>query len=191
MRGLKSEDLVTIGDFLFFGEANVYHENLESFLAVAEELKLKGLCGNEKTLVEEATSQTISKKQFKGMSKKEPTEQNVQTETDELEPTVENILKGTVAVTDFTRYSELQELDEQIKSMMDVCENDNSTSIRRKVEGIPRVCKVCNKVGKKTDIKRHIEAHHITGITHPCSICGKESRSRQALRMHMSRSCKQ
>ena len=46
MRGLKSEDLVAMIDFLYCGEANVYQENLDSFLAVAEELQLKGLMGS-------------------------------------------------------------------------------------------------------------------------------------------------
>ena len=45
MRGLKSEDLVAIMDFLYCGEANVYQTNLDSFLAIAEELQLKGLLG--------------------------------------------------------------------------------------------------------------------------------------------------
>ena len=45
MRGLKSEDLLAIVDFLYCGEANVFQENLDSFLAIAEELKLKGLMG--------------------------------------------------------------------------------------------------------------------------------------------------
>ena len=47
MRGLKSEDLVAIIDFLYHGEANVYQENLDSFLAIAGELQLKGLHGNQ------------------------------------------------------------------------------------------------------------------------------------------------
>ena len=38
MRGLKSDDLLAIVDFLYFGEENVSQENLESFLAIAEEL---------------------------------------------------------------------------------------------------------------------------------------------------------
>ena len=46
MRGLKSEDLVALVDFIYCGEANVYQENLDSFLAVAEELQLKGLMGS-------------------------------------------------------------------------------------------------------------------------------------------------
>ena len=43
MRGMKSEDLLAIVDFLYRGEANVFQENLDSFLAIAEELQLKGL----------------------------------------------------------------------------------------------------------------------------------------------------
>ena len=42
MRGMKSEDLSAIVDFLYRGEANVFQENLDSFLAIAEELQLKG-----------------------------------------------------------------------------------------------------------------------------------------------------
>ena len=47
MRGVKSEDLVAIVDFLYYGEANVYQENIDAFLAIAEELNLKGLTGND------------------------------------------------------------------------------------------------------------------------------------------------
>merc|ERR1719500_2537075 len=43
MRGVKSEDLLAIVDFVYRGEANVFQENLDSFLAIAEELQLKGL----------------------------------------------------------------------------------------------------------------------------------------------------
>ena len=42
MRGVKSEDLKAIVEYLYKGEANVFEENLDSFLAIAEELKLKG-----------------------------------------------------------------------------------------------------------------------------------------------------
>ena len=45
MKGLKSEDLLAVVDFLYSGEANVEEDNLVSFLAIAEELQLKGLMG--------------------------------------------------------------------------------------------------------------------------------------------------
>ena len=41
MRGVKSEDLVSIVDFLYCGEADVYQENIDAFLAIAEELELE------------------------------------------------------------------------------------------------------------------------------------------------------
>ena len=42
---MKSEYLLAIVDFLYCGEANVFQDNLDSFLAIAEELQLKGLMG--------------------------------------------------------------------------------------------------------------------------------------------------
>ena len=45
IRGWNSDDLLAIVDFLYCGEANVFPENLDSFLEIAEELQLKGLMG--------------------------------------------------------------------------------------------------------------------------------------------------
>ena len=52
VRGTKSEDLLAIVDFLYCGEANVFQENLDSFLVIAEELQLKGLMGKTDEKVE-------------------------------------------------------------------------------------------------------------------------------------------
>ena len=43
MRGVKSEDLLPMVDFLYHGEANIFQDNLESFLALAEDLQMKGM----------------------------------------------------------------------------------------------------------------------------------------------------
>ena len=45
LRGIKSENLVAMVDFLYCGVANVYQENLDAFLSIAEEFELKGLTG--------------------------------------------------------------------------------------------------------------------------------------------------
>ena len=53
---------MAILDFLYFGEANVYQENLDSFLAIAEELKLNGLTGQTANdLVQEEDKPLIAK----------------------------------------------------------------------------------------------------------------------------------
>ena len=45
MTGTNSKDLVAMLDFLYSGEANVDQQNLDTFLKLADELKLKGLTG--------------------------------------------------------------------------------------------------------------------------------------------------
>ena len=47
MRGMKSEDLLAIVDILYYGKADIYQENLDNFLNIAEEFQLKGLNGTE------------------------------------------------------------------------------------------------------------------------------------------------
>ena len=46
LRGVGPTNLKAILDFMYHGEVNVLQENLNSFLAVAEELKVKGLTQN-------------------------------------------------------------------------------------------------------------------------------------------------
>ena len=43
MRGVNSDDLLAIVDFLYRGETNVFQESLDAFLAIAEDLQLRGL----------------------------------------------------------------------------------------------------------------------------------------------------
>ena len=45
LRGIKSEDLLSILDFIYCGKTYVSQENLVSFLATAHDLQLKGLVG--------------------------------------------------------------------------------------------------------------------------------------------------
>jgi len=181
MRGLKSEDLVAMIDFLYFGEANIYQGNLDSFLAVAEELQLKGLMGSGAEKEEEDNKLPPSNyltKQAKKYSQQEAKTKDEFNFFDKEETPPP--LEGTVAVTDYTVAADLQDLDDQINSMMMLSENH---SLYR---GKARICKVCGKKGKKDHIVNHIESNHITGVSHTCNLCGKISRSRDALRKHKS-----
>ena len=63
MRGMKAEDLAAIVDFLYYGEANICESNLDGFLALAEELQLKGF-ERKTTEYENNTGQLKPKKVF-------------------------------------------------------------------------------------------------------------------------------
>jgi len=56
LRGVKYADLVSVLNFMYHGEVNVAQEELNSFLAVAEDLKVKGLTQNNSTTTEESKS---------------------------------------------------------------------------------------------------------------------------------------
>ena len=46
LRGVRHADLVSVLEFMYCGSVNVAQEDLSSFLAVAEDLKVRGLTQN-------------------------------------------------------------------------------------------------------------------------------------------------
>ena len=107
MKGVKSENLVAMVDFFYHGEANVFQENLDSFLVLAEEFQLKGMRGNQtKKETPEEFSPTAKKKAVskslstKAESKQDPQSfENAQIETEILQNIFETPL--TTKNTDF------------------------------------------------------------------------------------------
>ena len=56
MKGIKSENIFALVDFLYRGEANIFEDNLDSFLALANEVKLQGLSGKVEETVKKCQS---------------------------------------------------------------------------------------------------------------------------------------
>ena len=174
MRGLKSEDLLAITDFLYFGEAKVLQENLDSFLALAEELRLKGLTGTDNSDKAREPKAEVEK-----TNKRVPEEKAKTTKKHSLSNLEQRVvpLNQETALADNS--SDLHNLDEQIKSMMTI------TNVRpADGHGFLAKCNICGKQSPSRNMLHHIEANHITGVSHSCDICGKVSRSRHALTMH-------
>ena len=174
---------MAIVDFLYFSEANVNQENLDAFLGLAEELKLKGLTASAERNDEEYVTKTDSENKVSQRQK--------QTTSNVPKSNPLNILNPN-AITEFPSITqaalvsvEAQQLDEQIKSMMNTSENVMTTGNNTR-----RVwtCNVCGKEGHRANVKTHIEANHIVSdVSHSCDICGKISRSRNGLRVHKVR----
>ena len=187
MRGVKSETLAAIVDFLYCGEANVFPENLDSFLAFADELRLKGLMGQtenvEKKTERNHADHTPGQINFKPFHKREQsyTEQrqlNLEQNFDQ-KPSNMPIMNNDQRIAIPNALSgDLMELDEKVKSMMEVSQNISSNGSRAKI------CKICGKEGQYVAIRDHIEAHHLEGVSLPCNVCEKTFRSRITLRKH-------
>ena len=74
---------------------------------------------------------------------------------------------------------DLLDLDAQIRSMF--TRSDISAG---NGQGKMALCNVCGKEKYYKHMLQHIEANHITGVSHACDLCGKVSRSRNALSKH-------
>ena len=182
MRGIKSEDLLAIVDFLYCGEANVFQENLDSFLAIADELKLKGLMGGQVEDVEKKTkSNSTPQMNLKPFVNREMSNLNGGKSHSNLtdHPSSEEInIERRIAIPNFVS-GDLKELDEKVKSLMEKSQNILPNRGRR-----ADICKVCGKEGEGIAIRDHIEANHLEGVSLPCNVCEKTFRSRIILRRH-------
>ena len=166
-------------DFFSHGEANVYQENLDSFLGLAEELQLKGLTGNQTEKEEEVFPKPTRQKfnpefrQHSSAVEQFPVKKAV--------PNENGLAQEALAITDkVTNNTDSESLKQQVKSLMLVSDADPYS----KNSGKARICKMCGKEGSMDVIMKHIEAHHIPGISLPCGLCGRVLRTRDALKQH-------
>ena len=182
MKGVKFEDLQAIVDFLYCGEANIFQENIDAFLAIAEELKLKGL-----TLKPDRIEENMNPNKVGTSSK--PTFKTEKWISDQIQNNLASIEDQTTSANHFRMpvqsfvSSDVQELDAKVKSLMELSENRASNGSK------PYVCKVCGKEGQWVAIRDHIESNHLEGVSLPCSMCEKTYRSRTTLRRH-NNSCR-
>ena len=185
LRGFQSQDILAILDFLYFGEANIFQENLDSFLTIAEELKLEGLTGSGHT-----TRDVVEEKE----NCENPKPIHKTNEPFKILTTYNNIndeeeaSKVTAIPNQFS--SNLQALDEKVMSMME--KGQNMIPNGKRADGTQNqtkasICKVCGKEGFSQHIIDHIEANHLEGISIPCDHCDKVFTVRTYLRVHKAK----
>ena len=166
MRKVKHEHILSVLDFIY--HVNVFQDDLDSFLAIAEELQLKGLTAEAKLELDEKALPT----KFRNKSLKRDPDASE-------DPSSE--IHDIPAVTDATLALDLGQLDEKVKSMMDKSENKIANG---PYQTTAYQCKVCGKEGLGRNIKDHIEANHLEGIFIPCNFCSRTFRSRNGWRQH-------
>ena len=193
MRGMMSVD------FLYYGEAHVYQNNLDTFLNFAEEFQLKGLSATEDRGGEgEEDGKHITRQNYNlsvpssadGQRHNNDIlnmkiESQINLSTSQTNPE-DQITYNTVVSPSKQDFSgDMKELDEKIRSLMS--RGENMIKYGAKSMTTAYVCKVCGKEGRRHNIESHIEANHLEGVTVPCNLCEKTLRTREALRHHNSR----
>ena len=181
---------MAILDFLYFGEANVYQEDLDSFLTIAEQLKLKGL--TDQTSADLLNPQETPEN-IKPVIKSKELFMKPTTFSAVLEPNVTAVGKVSRALAIPNEFiGDMKALDEKVKSLME--KGQHYIPDGKQSNGTPRrtivsICKVCGKEGLWNRIRNHVETNHLEGISIPCVNCEKIFTSRVYLSQHKSK-CK-
>ena len=174
MRGMRSEDLVAVIDFLYCGEANVHQENLDSFLAIADELKLNGFMGQADVdeVTEDVLIKKASQKAVLPIFKTDVIKSSRPSSSKLYEP------EGKTVELTNNFSADVKELLEKLNSMME-------KTCKKMASGrYIFSCKMCGKEGKSGHIKNHIETNHLEGVSVPCNTCEKTFKSRNSLAKH-------
>ena len=180
---MKSNDLVAIVDFMYFGETTINHEDLDTFLTIAEDLKMKGLVRDKSEQGDQPHNKKLEEneesdmtKQFHNLVKAQDLIQTVSTlqgenklsqfDDPKEEPNKDTILMHQKELF----YGGLEGLNEKVKSLTELTQRNGFTLY---------VYKICGKEANAkntTTLRDHIEANHIEGICLPCVFCDKTFR---------------
>merc|ERR1711971_329269 len=204
-------ELSALMDFMYQGEVSVAQEDLNTFLSVAEELKVKGLTQNET----ENKSPDRPYSRRGGLSKKSSQEsqhraassdsqyRKYQQPQEDAEADIQEIVPvKTEAPGEMfedqeygeTEYNEGYEYEEAAPEMdtslmsaevgnrdLNVLVNENMTRVRGGWQ-----CRLCQKIDTKSHIEEHLESAHLEGVEYPCQFCGIKKHSRTSLRKHVA-----
>ena len=170
LEGTTKNDLQNILAYIYHGEVQIFQDDLDRFLAIAQRLKLEGL-------LEESVEQ-----KFEG-GKIENTllEQGFESQ---------NEMKRRPAPRKRTISRDLTTVEDKITIPMSTEDkaavNDKIKESFEKLSSGVFKCNLCGKICKQSVvIKRHVETH-LEGLSYPCQQCGKTFRSAHVLRSHIS-----
>ena len=182
--GISTEDLMNIMDYIYNGEVQIYQENLDRFLKVAQRLKLEGLIGgkaeeeidNLDTVKDEFIQSTDEAISFVDIEETKPEKMVIKRKRETI--------GGTIAVS--TNADDKTAINEQIHKYL---EESSDGSFK---------CTFCGKTSngnskkstQKYNIMSHIETHLEGGVSYSCPLCHKTFRSRSVLASHKYQSHK-
>ena len=205
MRGFNFEDLSAIIDFLYTGETSMRESYIGTFLAIADELGVKGLTSHNKKLSgwRDIPEDLKAKKgkMYMYMSKvKEEGEVNefqpgkaknvptplplVEMQQFKITPKVElevNLESKSVDEKRAGQRELFNQLNKKISLMMEESETMvfNGSQMNRTYQ-----CKICGKRSSASHTRDHIEGNHLEGVIIPCIFCSKVCKSRSGMRKH-------
>ena len=179
IRGVKNIELQHVIDYIYFGQVSIAQEDLNGFLVIAEDLKLKGLINTATEYEEKPTFQNVSSPGPGDMYSQQVSSGPFENMLTPLDEVAESFDEGT--------RDEFDDISESIE----YSNNEYETVINSMIDKVNKLwhCKVCGKeytIKNKTNLKKHVENNHARGFIHTCSLCGKTFSTKSTLLYHRS-----
>ena len=169
LEGTDQTDLKNVLDYIYFGEVQIFQEELDRFLNIAQRLKLQGMMEDSNETKQDENEEKIENTLIDPENQPEwqkPQQKKRTTMTREIETCEDKVILPMSS-------NDMAEVNEKINQSFE------------KVASEVYKCLLCDKVSKKSiDIKRHVETH-LEGLSYPCQQCGKTFRSKNSLSSHV------
>jgi len=180
LRGIHHEELESILQFIYLGEATIYHERMNEFLNVAKNLDIKEIGKN-----------VVNEDDETGDVHEQKSEEENLLQSDENHINDEPILETTTSQV--FRNSSSSIVDVQKKKHK--CQQCDYQAIRKdslnvhvqaKHGGLKYPCQQCDyQATYEKDLKKHIESIH-EGIKYPCQQCDYQATQLSNLKRHIN-----
>ena len=167
--GVSSAELQCVLDYIYQGEVQIYQEQLDRFLVVAQRLQLEGLIKEEPDVQEtldiksDYDHSTVDVQMNNRSKKREIKTQRSRKSDDPVIVSIDTVATN-IALVD-------------AKIMEYIVKNQDGSY-------------TCLRCGKKSGIIGHAKSHvetHMEGLSFPCQSCDKTFRSRNSLSFHKSK----
>merc|ERR1712129_131251 len=208
LKGVMHKDLVALLDYIYTGETQVRAEDVDRFIEVGREMKVKGLTEDEVGGTNEsriASDSVSSGEDHLASTEDESSLADLSSESHDLfefDLTIgsQNEIGHNASVSTFFHEDERklipvkEELLKYIESPEDreqseklIAEISNRTEkVVDDILGAMWNCTECGKMFKKKyKVDRHVETH-LDGFLHKCKHCNKTCKTRGSLKTHIS-----
>ena len=195
LRGIQYSEIESILQYIYLGEATLYEERMDEFLAVAKSLEIKGLFNIEtETNVEpedgpSTTDSGTSREQENSKEQTIVTDQFMNEEQERRIYGCEPCQKSFAGASGLSYHN--KSVHQSVKYACDQCDSQftqqcNLTShIQSKHEGVKHVCVQCgSQFTEQSNLNRHIQSKH-EGIKYVCDQCEYQATDRANMKRHI------
>ena len=181
--GVSSAELQCVLDYIYQGEVQIYQEQLDRFLVVAQRLKLEGLVSQDDEQEKNMKNETADYQENPLRNVYETEEPQFVNREDLKSET--SVSKRRPKRSSSVAMSVPKSFSEGNVTTQEINEKTDEYLIRGE-DGLYS-CGLCGKAGdnSKRNMRNHVETH-LEGLSFPCQNCQKVFRSRNSLNVHKS-----